>query len=113
MQGIDEEPDVWIGADTELPGGLRAVEAEDFAAACYLTYTHSDGSGVLFCGDLLCQDPGGPYRFPVEPNYFDPEGGRKDAQRLLNLGTEVLCAAHAPPSRDGCRAALLGALDPN
>ena len=108
--GLDEDPDVWFDARTALPGGLEAVEAAGFDAACYLTFTHADGTGVLFCGDLICQDPDGPYRFPVEPGYFDPAAGKEDARRLVDLSTTVLCAAHAVPSRDGCRAALQGAI---
>jgi glyoxylase-like metal-dependent hydrolase (beta-lactamase superfamily II) len=109
--GLDEDPDVWFDARTALPGGLQAVEAAGFDAARYLTFTHADGTGVLFCGDLICQDPDGPYRFPVQPGYFDPPGGMADARRLLDLPTTVLCAAHAEPCRSGCREALQGALD--
>ena len=104
--GLDEVPDVWFDARTALPGGLEAMEAAAFDAACYLTFTHDDGTGVLFCGDLICQDPDGPYRFPVQPGYFDPAGGKEDARRLVDLPATVLCAAHAVPSRAGCRAAL-------
>ncbi len=109
--GLDEDPDVWFDARTALPGGLKAVEAAGFDAACYLTFTHADGTSVLFCGDLICQDPDGLYRFPVEPGYFDLEAGKEDARRLLDLPTTVLCAAHAVPSRDRCRATLQGAID--
>ncbi len=108
--GLDEEPDARFDASTPLPGGLRAIEASGFEGACYLAYTHSDGTGVLFCGDLICQDPGGPYRFPVQEGYFDPAAGREDARRLLALPTTVLCPAHAAPTIDGSRAALEGAL---
>jgi glyoxylase-like metal-dependent hydrolase (beta-lactamase superfamily II) len=109
--GLEEDPDVWFDARGALPGGLKAVEAAGFAAACYLTFTHADGTGVLFCGDLICQDSDGPYRFPAEPGYFDPAAGKEDARRLLRLPTTVLCAAHAVPIRDGCHAALQGAID--
>ncbi|MFC1543192.1 MBL fold metallo-hydrolase [Candidatus Neomarinimicrobiota bacterium] len=109
--GLDEEPDHWYGEGDELPGELRAIRAEGFQQACYLAFTHPDGPDVLFCGDLICHDEGGPYRFPVQPGYFDPAGGRKDAQRLLQFNLEVMCAAHAVPSLKGCRAALQGAID--
>jgi len=108
---LDEEPDVRFDEATALPGGLRAVTATAFRAACYLTYTHTDGTGVLFCGDLICHDPGGPYRFPTQPGYFDPGAGEEDARRLLDLPLTVMCAAHAVPSLDGCRSALQSALD--
>jgi glyoxylase-like metal-dependent hydrolase (beta-lactamase superfamily II) len=106
VSGLDEEPDVLIDESTRLPGGLEALRATGFDAACYLTFTHEDGTGVLFCGDLICRDPEGPYRFPVEPGYFDLEGGKADARRLSKLRVTVLCAAHAVPSLRDCRAIL-------
>jgi glyoxylase-like metal-dependent hydrolase (beta-lactamase superfamily II) len=108
---LDEEPDFWFDETTVLPGGLRAVRATGFQAACYLAFTHADGTGVLFSGDLICQDPDGPYRFPVQPDYFDPARGAADARHLLKLPLSVLCTAHAEPSLDGCHAALQGAID--
>jgi len=109
--GLDEEPEVRYDDATVLPGGLRAARATAFrGTGCYLWFTHAEGTTVLFCGDLICHDPGGPYRFPNEPSYFDPAAGRDDARRLLDLPLRVLCAAHAEPSLDGCREALLGAL---
>ena len=106
VSGLDEPPDVLIEESTNLPGGLAAVPATGFDAACYLTFTHADGTGVLFCGDLICHDPDGPYRFPVQPGYFDPEGGKVDVRRLAGLPVTVLCAAHAAPSVGNCRAIL-------
>ena len=93
-----------------MPGGLQAIQARGFADACYLVYAHDDGTGVLFCGDLICHDPGEAYRFPYEPSYFDPVGGKADARQLLRLPLTVLCAAHAEPSLDGCKQALEGAI---
>jgi len=108
--GLDEEPDVLIEPSTPLPGGLGAVRATAFDGACYLTFTHADDTGVLFCGDLICREPDGPYRFPVQPGYFDLEKGRADARRLLELPATVLCAAHAPPGLGDCRAILENAV---
>ena len=110
VHDLDEEPDVLIDEGSPLPGELRAIRARGFQEACYLVYVHKDGTGVLFCGDLICHDPEGPYRFPVEPDYFDPVGGHEDAERLLELSLTVLCAAHAEPTLDGCKAALEGAI---
>jgi len=109
--GMDEEPDSRFDETTDLPGGLRGVRADAFNDACYLVFTPAEGAGVLFCGDLICHDPDGPYRFPVQPGYFDPAWGREDAHRLLELPVGVLCAAHAAPSVDGCHDALQGAID--
>jgi glyoxylase-like metal-dependent hydrolase (beta-lactamase superfamily II) len=69
VHDLDEEPDILIDEGSPLPGGLRTIRATGFSDACYLVYAHEDGTGVLFCGDLICHDPGGPYRFPVEPSY--------------------------------------------
>jgi glyoxylase-like metal-dependent hydrolase (beta-lactamase superfamily II) len=106
VAGMDEEPDLVMDEQTDLPGGLQVVLAAGFQAACYLTFTHADGTGVLFCGDLVCHDPGGPYRFPVQEGYFDPVGGKEDARRLAVLPLTVMCAAHAVPKLDGCREML-------
>ncbi len=92
------------------PAVFRRCRLTGFQAACYLTFTHAEGTGVLFCGDLICHDPEGPYRFPIEPGYFDPIAGKEDARRLLDLPLTVMCAAHAVPSLDACRAALQGAI---
>lgn len=109
-QGLDEEPDHWFDEGITLPGGLQAWRAEGFDAACYLSYRHGDGTGVVFCGDLVCQDPDGPYRFPDQPGYFEPTGGAADAHRLLDLHPDTLCPAHARPTSDGARTALEAAL---
>lgn len=102
VAGLDEEPDVLMDEETTLPGDLRAVPAAGFQDACYLILTHPNGPDVLFCGDLICHDPGGPYRFPVQEGYFDRAGGREDARRLAALPLTVLCAAHAEPKLEGC-----------
>lgn len=106
VAGLDEEPDTLMDDHTALPGGMRALTAAGFQAACYLTFSHADGTGVLLCGDLVCHDPGGPYRFPVQEGYFDAAGGKEDARRLAGLPLTVMCAAHAVPKLDGCRALL-------
>jgi len=49
VSDLDEEPDTLIDESTTLPGGLEAVPAAGFDGACYLTFTHADGTGVLFC----------------------------------------------------------------
>lgn len=111
VAALDEEPDVRYDEATPLPGGLRAIRSTAFSGACYLVFEHADRIRALFCGDLICQDPGGPYRFPEQPGYFDPVAGQDDARRLLELSPKILCAAHAVPSLDGCREALRGAIE--
>jgi glyoxylase-like metal-dependent hydrolase (beta-lactamase superfamily II) len=111
VHDLDEEPDVLFDEGSPLPAGLQAIRARGFSDACYLVYTHEDGTGVLFCGDLICHYPGEAYRFPVEPNYFDPVAGQQDARLLLELPLQVMCAAHAEPTLDGCREAMEGAIN--
>ncbi len=108
VRGLDEEPDVRFDQGTALPGGLRAIEAAAFDAACYLVAEGADGGPAVFCGDLVCQDPGGPLRFPVQPGYFDPARGEEDARRLLEAAPRALCPAHAAPLREGASEVLRG-----
>lgn len=110
VSDLEEKPDHFYSERDQLPGGLMAIRAAGFKADCYLVYAHTDGTTALFCGDLICQSAGGPYRFPVEPRYFDRTGGEQDARRLLDTGASVLCTAHAVPSLQGCREALEGAI---
>ncbi len=111
VRPLDEEPDHHFDEGDRLPGGLTAIRSAGFQAACFLLHTGSDGATALFCGDLICHDVGGPYRFPVEPDYFERAGGEEDARRLLELGSTAMFAAHGNPTLDGCRAALEGAIN--
>lgn len=107
---LDRAPDEWFDEETVLPGGLAGVKATGFDAACYLTFVHEAGTGVLFAGDLICQDADGSLRFPRQPGYFDLDGGKDDARRLLDLPLQVLCAAHAAPALEGCHDVLRRAI---
>ena len=109
--GLDEQPDERLDAPNSLPGDVQVQVGRGFHDACYLGHARADGTRVAFVGDLICQDPGGPYRFPVQPDYFELEGGREDTRRLLELRPDVLCAAHALPIVEGASAALKRALD--
>lgn len=109
-QELDEEPDELLEEGGSNPGGLRSIPAQGFTNACYLVHQRDDGHGVLFCGDLICQDPGGPYRFPVQPDYFDGVGGLHDAAQLIEWPTQTLCAAHAEPCLRGSIDVLEGAI---
>lgn len=111
VRPLDEEPDHLYDEGDSLPGGMAAIRSAGFDAACFLVHTGPDGATALFCGDLIYYDAGEYYRFPVQPNYFKRTGGEADARRLLELGATALFAAHGPPSLDGCRAILEGAID--
>jgi len=108
---LDEEPDHWFGEEDQLPGDFQAIKAIAFQNTFYLVFEHPDGTGVLFCGDLICHDEGGPYRFPVQPGYFNSEDGRLDVKRLVKLPLQVMCPGHAIPSIDGCNDVLQGVID--
>ena len=98
---LDEEPDHRFDETTKLPGGLQAHPAHAFEAARYLTYRH-----VLFCGDLICHEPGEAHRFPEQEGYFERAGARRDVEHLLQLPLTTLCAAHAEPVLEGCHEIL-------
>lgn len=108
---LDEEPDHWFSEEDQLPGDFQAIKAIAFQNTFYLVFEHPDGTGVLFCGDLICHDEGGPYRFPVQPGYFNSEDARLDVKRLMKLSLQVMCPGHAIPNIDGCNDVLQGAID--
>lgn len=109
--GLDEEPDHWYGEGDDLPAGLRAVAGNWFKNTFHLVYTHTDGTKVLFCGDLITQSERGPYRFPIGARLPPLEEAREEVIKLLELSAIALCPGHADPTTDGCRAALQSALD--
>ena len=108
---LDEEPDHWYGEGDDLPAGLKAIAGTWFKNTCHLLYSHTDGTTVLFCGDLIVQSEGGPYRFPMEEWLPPIEEARVEVQKLLELSANALCPGHADPTADGCEAALQSALD--
>ncbi|MCH7955085.1 MAG: MBL fold metallo-hydrolase [Candidatus Marinimicrobia bacterium] len=110
-KGLDEEPDHWYSEGDKLPAGIKAVAGNWFKNTCHLLYTHTDDTTVLFCGDLITQSEGGPYRFPIGENMPPYEQAREEVKRLLELSATALCPGHAEPTADGCNAALQNALD--
>jgi len=110
--GLDEEPDHWYGEGDELPTGLRAIAGKWAKNSYYLLYRHTDSTSVLFCGDLITQSEGGPYRFPILVESTPPRAeATEDVTKLLELSASALCPGHADPTADGCQAALQSALD--
>lgn len=109
--GLDEEPDHWYREGDDLPAGLKAVAGNWFKNTYHLLYTHADDTTALFCGDLITQSEGGPYRFPVGENMPSYEPAREEVKMLLELNANALCPGHADPTADGCKAALQSALD--
>ena len=109
--GLDEEPDHWYREGDDLPAGLKAVAGNWFKNTYHLLYTHTDDTTVLFCGDLITQSEGGPYRFPMEGWLPPLEEAREEVKKLLELSATAMCPGHADPTADGCKAALQSALD--
>lgn len=113
--GLDEEPDHWYGSGSEekLPAGIEFIEGTWYSGYYHLLYTHSDETKVLFCGDLITQSEGGPYRFPTGERMPPYEKAREEVKKLLELSAKSLCPSHADPTAEGCDRALQSVLDYN
>ena len=110
-KGLDEEPDHWYGEGSDLPAGIRTIEGKWYPVYYHLLYTHSDDTGVLFCGDLITHWDDGIYRFPIGENMLSYDPAREEVKRLLELSATVLCPGHADPTADNYKEALQSALD--
>ena len=107
---LEEEPDQSFGAGQRLPGPLTAVATTGLPHGFSLLVATDQGSGALFCGDLITCDEGGPYRLPVQPGFIVPAEAREGLKRLAELPAETLCPAHGAPSVTGCQAIVRGVL---
>ncbi|RMF09518.1 MAG: MBL fold metallo-hydrolase [Candidatus Neomarinimicrobiota bacterium] len=94
---LDEAPDFFYASDSALPLPITAVPARGFSHSMYLVYHSRDNQTVVFVSDLIFDDPTTGYRFPVQPGYFDPEGGVADAEALLTFQPDVLLPGHGKP----------------
>lgn len=110
-EGLDETIDVSYTSDSDLPGNLKVLIAQGFQHAAYLIFSSSSGQSIAFVSDLIFQDPKTGYRFPVEPGYFDPQGGIEDARRLLKSGIDCLALGHGEPVMEGAHQILQTAID--
>jgi len=108
---LDEEPDHWYKEGDLLPAGIKPIKGHWFENSCHLLYKHNDDIAALFCGDIITQSEGGPYRFPRGKNMPDIEIAREEVRMLLELSADTLCPAHANPTADGYQVALQSALD--
>jgi glyoxylase-like metal-dependent hydrolase (beta-lactamase superfamily II) len=107
---MDGEPDRRYRAGDRLPGGLLAVHTpgpEDLHF-CFLL---EDGGGVLFCSDLLRQQPGADLDFVPLQYHDDPAATRRSVEELLDLRFETLCLDHGPPVVDDPKAAIRALLE--
>lgn len=105
-EGLEEEPDVWYGEGTRLPGGLRALHSPGPCEASYaLLLEQRRGGGVLFLGDLLARTEGGGLAFVPDRFQDAPARTRESVARLAALEVSVVCPGHGRPfTADGAHA---------
>jgi len=101
---LDEAPDVSYKDGARLPGGLVAIHTPGPAAHHYALYLDR-GPGVLFCGDLMMNEPHGLVFLP-DKYQDDPVRSPQSAKRLLDFRFGVLCFGHGAPITTGARQAI-------
>ena len=109
--GLDETPDQECDAGSDLPGRLSAIAVQGLPNGLALLVASDQGAGALFCGDFITRDEDGPYRFPVEPGFFDPAAALHGLKQLAELPADSLCPAHGAPAATGYRGILQGVLE--
>jgi glyoxylase-like metal-dependent hydrolase (beta-lactamase superfamily II) len=102
---MDGEPDHRYREGDELPGGLVAVHTPGPETVHY-SFLLEDDPGLLFCSDLLGNQPGRGLDFIPLQYHDDPGETRRSVERLLDLPFEVLCLDHGPPVRDDPKAEI-------
>ncbi len=105
---LDETPDQEFVEDGDLPDRLAAIAVRGLPNGLALVVESDQGTGAIFCGDLITRDEDGPYRFPVEPKFFDPAEALHGLERLTEFPADSLCPAHGAPAATGCRELLQG-----
>jgi glyoxylase-like metal-dependent hydrolase (beta-lactamase superfamily II) len=93
---MDGEPDHRYREGDMLPGGLRAVHTPGPEPVHY-SFLREREPGVVFCSDLLGNDPAGGLGFVPPEFHDDPAETRRSVERLLDLPFTVLCLDHGPP----------------
>jgi hypothetical protein len=107
---MDAEPDRRYRAGDVLPGGLRAVHTPGPEEVHY-SFLLEAGAGVLFCSDLLGNEPGRGLDF-IPLQYHDhPDQTKRSVRGLLDLPFAVLCLDHGPPVADDPKAAIRALLE--
>lgn len=108
--GLEEAPDVAYRDDYKLPGGLAPVHAPG-PTGVHFALLRPEGSGALFCADVLVHEGGGKVRFVPDDYQDDPARTRETARSFLDLRFEALCFAHGEPLVRQAREAIRAALD--
>jgi hypothetical protein len=106
----DEAPDRTYADGDRLPGGLRAFRTPGPEWPHY-SFHSEDGSGIVFCSDLLTSDDEGTLRFINPAFHEDPAATRASVEHLLDLPFGILCFAHGDPVVGDPKAALRALLD--
>jgi glyoxylase-like metal-dependent hydrolase (beta-lactamase superfamily II) len=101
---LDEAPDATFKDGARLPGGLVAIHAPGPSAHHYALHLDR-GPGVIFCGDLMMNEPQGLVFLP-DKYQDDPVRSRQSARRLLDFRFEVICFGHGAPIVKGARQAI-------
>lgn len=107
--GLDEKPDGFFGAGDRLPAGLRAIEAPGPKGPHFVLFLDR-APGVLFCGDLLLNEPDRGVVFLSDKYLQEPDRVAESAARLLDLPFGVLCFGHGAPMIRGGREAIRDAV---
>lgn len=109
-RGMDEDPDEMYSVDKMPVPGFTGVPSEAMKTVYHLIFNTDSGplkdKPVLFCADLITQYPEQPYRFPVQPEFFDPVKGVEEIAILLQYYPEIMCPAHGKPLLEECQSIL-------
>jgi hypothetical protein len=108
-QGLEETPDEAFEEGALLPGGLRALHAPGPKGPHFVFHLER-AAGVLFCSDLMLNEPGAGVIFLRAKYLAEPERAPVTARRLLDLDFETLCFGHGAPIPRGGREAVEGLL---
>ncbi len=103
--GLDDKPDRSFGEGDRLPGGLRAIEAPG-PKGPHFVLVLDRAPGVLFCGDLLLNEPDRGVVFLSDKYLQEPARAAESAARLLDLEFGVVCFGHGAPMTRGGREAI-------
>jgi glyoxylase-like metal-dependent hydrolase (beta-lactamase superfamily II) len=107
----DEDPDRRYAEGDLLPGGLRVLRTPGPEWPHY-SFLLEEGSGVLFCSDLISHDGRGDLRFVPPEFHDDPAATRRSVEGLLGLPFSILCFDHGAPLAHDPKEALRRLLTP-
>jgi hypothetical protein len=109
----DEKPDRRYAEGDTLPGDLKAIRTPGPEWPHY-SFLLESAPGVLFCSDLISNEPGRGLEFIPFEYHEDPAETQRSVERLLDLPFSILCLDHGPPLDSDPKAAiseLLATLD--